>query len=358
MPDTPPPAMLQRPFGVDRTGRAATLWTLQNGDLSVDVTDRGATLVAVRAPDREGRVADVTLGFDDVAGYADNADVYFGCTTGRVCNRIAAGTFSLDGRAFRLARNNGRNHLHGGGDRSFDKVSWHVAAQRDPDGAPRLRCRYTSADGEEGYPGTLHAEVCYTLTADGALQIDYAARTDAPTLVNLTNHSYWNLAGVGAPTVLDHELQLDAARYTPTDDELIPTGAIEPVDGTPLDFRRATRLGARIAALEGTAARGYDHNLVLGDEAGRLRRVGELHHPPSGRRLIVETTEPGLQLYSANWLDGRPGKRGLPCAARSAVCLETQHFPDSVHHAHFPTTRLDPGAEFTSTTRYLLGVTR
>ena len=346
---TAPPA---RPFGATRDGRPTTLWTLTNGRLAVDVTDRGATIVAARAPDRDGQLADVTLGFDDVAGYESDDNMYFGCTTGRVCNRIAGGCFTLDGRDHQLATNNGPNHLHGGVTRSLDKVLW----QAEPLDAAAVRFTYTSPDGEEGYPGELRVAVTFRVEDDDALRIDYEATTDAPTIVNLTNHAYWNLAGEGAASVLDHELRLHAARYTPVDDTLIPTGAINPVDGTPLDFRAAATLGARIAQLDGTAANGYDHNFVVDGDDGGLRPAAELHHPGSGRTLRVETTEPGVQVYTGNFLAGGAGKGGSRYPARSGVCLETQHHPDSVHHPHFPTTRLDPGDKFASTTRYVFGV--
>lgn len=343
-------SITSRDFGVDHSGRPATLWTLQHGEAEVDVTDHGATLVAVRVPDRAGFLGDVVLGFDDVRGYESADNQYFGCTTGRVCNRIAKGEFSIAGYDYVLAKNNGPNHLHGGAHRSFDKVHWQAKAESSAAG-PSLRLSYTSRDGEEGYPGTLQVTVTYTLEVDARLRIDYRATTDQRTLVNLTNHAYWNLAGEGATTVLDHELQVDADAYTPTDDTLIPTGEIRSVIGTPFDLRQGLALGVHYGSLADTAALGYDHNLVLRGGSGGLRRVARLSCASTGRSMLLETTEPGLQVYSGNFLFGQSGKRGHRYAKNSAVCLETQHFPDSVHHTNFPSTVLDPGQVFASTTR-------
>ena len=345
--DTPP--VTSRWFGIAKDGRAAMLWTLRNGNVEADVTDFGATLVAVRTPDRAGFLADIVLGFDDVAGYESSENQYFGCTTGRVCNRIANGEFLLDGYTYVLAKNNAPNHLHGGGPRSFDKVHWNGEPVRGVDGAPAVRFTYLSKDGEEGYPGNLQVAVTYTLLANDTLQIDYAATTDRRTPINLTNHAYWNLAGAGAPSVLDHVLQVDADQYTPCNDTLIPTGQIATVLGTPLDFQKPKQLGLRIDELTSTPALGYDHNLVL--RGTGLRQVARLSQQTSGRSLVVETTEPGLQVYTGNFLRGQIGKAGKTYGKRSAICLETQHFPDSVHHEHFPTTLLAPGEPFRSTTR-------
>ena len=346
MPSTPP-SISVRPFGVDKSGQPATLWTLRAGKVEVDVTDHGATIVAVRAPDRDGYPADIVLGFDDVSGYESDRNQYFGCTTGRVCNRIRGGEFTLDGNTYRLATNNGPNHLHGGAVRSLDKVHWQTNVA--PGEEPSVRFTYLSRDGEEGYPGNLAVAVTYRLLATGALQIDYEATTDRRTPVNLTNHAYWNLAGEGAPTIADHVLSIDAASYTPTDATLIPTGQIASVAGTPLDFRRPTAIGAGIGALTATPALGYDHNYVLTNKPG-LRTAAVLRHPRSGRIVEVRTGEPGLQFYSGNFLKGQAGKGGKPYAHRSGLCLETQHFPDSVHHTHFPNTILEPGTPFRSST--------
>lgn len=348
-----PSTVSVRDFGVDNNGRPATLWTLRNESLEIDVTDHGATLVAVRAPDRAGVFADVVLGFDDVRGYQSEQNQYFGCTTGRVCNRIANGRFDLDGYTYRLAINNPPNSLHGGANRSLDKVAWRAERVGD-DASQGVRFSYLSRNGEEGFPGNLQVEVTYWLTGN-TIKIDYRATTDQRTPVNLTNHTYWNLAGAGAATVLDHDLAIDADRYTKTDDTLIPTGEIASVLGTALDFTKPLPIGLRIASLDDTAAKGYDHNYVLRPEPG-LRRVAALRHNGSGRLLDVLTTEPGLQLYSGNFLFGQTGKAGKSYAHRSGVCLETQHFPDSVNQPGFPSTLIGPDAPYESTTVYRLRV--
>ncbi|MFY9344782.1 MAG: aldose epimerase family protein [Planctomycetota bacterium] len=344
-----------RRFGIAKDGRTATLWTLQVQGLAIDVTDHGATLVAVRVPDRTGTVADVILGFDDVSGYESADNQYFGCTTGRVCNRIAKGVFVLDGYTYRLAVNNGPNHLHGGTTRSFDKVHWN-AQEVGSRSSPGVRFTYRSRDGEEGYPGNLDVAVTYRLVpgANPTLEISYEAKTDQRTPVNLTNHAYWNLAGAGASTVLDHELWIDADRYTPTDDTLIPTGQVAPLAGTPLDFQKPIAIGHRLDAVTGTPAVGYDHNYVL-REGAAMRDICRLRDAASGRWLTIRTTEPCLQFYSGNWLRGQTGKGGRTYAQRSACCLETQHAPDSVNQRAFPSTILAPGDTFRSTTAMVFG---
>ncbi len=339
-------------FGTTKEGAPATLFRLRNGDLEIDLCDFGATLVAVRTPDRAGAVRDVVLGFDDVSGYQSERNQYFGCTTGRVCNRIANARFTLDGYEYLLAANNGPHHLHGGGPRSLDKVLWRGSAT-ERDGVPSATFRYTSPDGEEGYPGRLDITVRYSLPNPHEIHIDYHARTDQPTPVNLTNHAYWNLAGQGGATILDHELQVLADQYTPTDDTLIPTGQLARVHSSPLDFRQPALIGGRIAQLDATGARGYDHNYVLRPGSG-LRAAATLRDPGSGRTLTILTTEPGLQFYSGNFLHGQTGKGGAVYAHRSGLCLETQHFPDSVHHAHFPSVILRPGQDYRTTTVYRL----
>ena len=341
-------AVSMRPFGLDQSGRPATLWTLRSGGIEVDVCDHGATLVALRAPDRGGVVQDLVLGFDDVAGYESGDNQYFGCTAGRVCNRIAKGQFALDGYTYNLAVNNGPNHLHGGAQRSLDKVQWQgeVVARGNE---PCVRFTYTSPNGEEGYPGTLRLVATYQLLSDGSLRLDYEATTDRRTPVNLTNHAYWNLAGQGAATIEDHLLTIAADHYTPTDDTLIPTGEIAAVQNTPLDFRTQRNIGSRLAQLVETPAKGYDHNFVLTSATG-LRHAATLSHPGSGRVLEIHTTEPGIQFYSGNFLHGQRGKGGASYPLRSGLCLETQHFPDSVNQPKFPSTILDPGQTFRSTT--------
>jgi len=339
--------VIQRPFGIDQNGQPATLWTLRTERVEVDVTDHGATLVAVRIPDPAGTLLDVALGFDDVTGYQSDRNQYFGCTTGRVCNRIGGAQFELDGETWRLAANNGPNHLHGGVRRSLDKVHWQTQVLA-ADLSPAVRFTYLSPDGEEGYPGNLAIAVTYRLDDQG-LHIDYEARTDRRTPVNLTNHVYWNLAGEGAESILDHELQIDADRYTVTDAGLVPTGEIVPVTPT-LDFREPMRIGHRIQELDEDPAGGYDHNYVLNGSG--YRHVATLTLPTTGRGFELWTDQPGLQLYSGNFLDGKTGKGGKVYAHRSGLCLETQHFPDSVNHDNFPSIILEPEQTYRTTTSY------
>jgi aldose 1-epimerase len=306
----------------------------------------GASLAELWVPDRGGNLADVVLGFDDEAGWQSDANQHFGATTGRFANRIAGGRFTLEWREYQLACNNGPNHLHGGPERGFGKVEWEGEAFEGELGEG-VRFHYTSPDGEESYPGTLDVTVSYTLTLFGALRIDYAATTDKPTIVNLTNHSYFNLAGHGTPTVLDHEVWIAAERYTPKDANDIPTGEIADVAGTPLDFRQRRALGERIAELGDAQQKdGYDHNFVLNGPEAVMRLAAEVVHPPSGRKMQVHTDQPGLQLYVGNMLRGQKGKDGATYPRRSGLCLETQHFPDSPNKPHFPSTVLRPGETY------------
>lgn len=345
-------------FGKSADGRKVHLYTLKNDKgMTVKVSTLGATLVELHVPDRNGKIADVINGWDDASGYLSEDNQYFGCTTGRVCNRIAKGKFSLNGEEYTLAINNEPNHLHGGLERALSRVVWRAEEFKPKSGLAGLRFRYTSPDGEEGYPGKLTITVNYVIMERNILRISYFARTDKATPVNLTNHAYFNLGGAGSPTVLNHMLRLNADNYTPTDDTLIPTGKIEPVDGTPLDFRKMKRIGARIEKLTDTAALGYDHNFALnrkGDEKMQLAAI--LRDPKSGRQLTIRTTEPGIQFYSGNFLKGQVAKDGKTYAHRSALCLETQHFPDSVNHKNFPSTILEPGKQFTSTTAYSFSI--
>jgi aldose 1-epimerase len=346
-------------FGKTRDGHAVELYTLKNGNgLMAKVMTRGATLVQLHVPDKNGKSDDVVLGFDDVTGYESDDNQYFGTTTGRVCNRIAKGKFSLDGKEYSLAINNEPNHLHGGVERSLDKLVW-TAKPFSNEKGQGVKFTCASPDGEEGYPGELKITVNYFVPSEGnSIAISYTATTNKATPVNLTNHTYFNLAGEGSPTVLDHILRLNADTYTPTDDTMIPTGKIEPVEGTDLDFRKRTKIGKRIASIGATAAIGYDHNFVLNekDAATQLNLAAALIDPVSGRILRVSTTEPGIQFYSGNFLKGQKGKGGKTYEHRSAMCLETQHYPDSVNHANFPTTILKPGETFESRTVFSFGI--
>jgi aldose 1-epimerase len=301
-----------------------------------------------------GKNADVVLGFDNVAQYEGKDNPYFGATTGRVANRIAKGKFTLDGKEYSLALNNGPNHLHGGV-KSFNRRIWTAAPKEAPSG-PSVTFRYVSPDGEEGYPGTLTTDVTYTLTNDNELRIDYKATTDKATVVNLTNHSYWNLHGAGSGRdVLDHVLMLSADNYTPVDATLIPTGEIASVKGTPFDFTAPKPIGKDIARTTGDP-NGFDHNFVVNGKAGELRKCALVVDPDTGRTLEIWTTEPGVQFYTGNFLNGTvTGVGGKPYKKHDAFCLETQHYPDSINHPKFPTTVLNPGQTFTSTTVHKFG---
>lgn len=346
-------------FGKTREGHPVEIYTLKSSQgLVAKVMTRGATLVQLLVPDRNGKAADVVLGFDDVAGYESEDNQYFGTTTGRVCNRIAKGKFTLEGKEYTLAINNEPNHLHGGVERSLDKVVWTAKSFSNEKGQG-VKFTYTSPDGEEGYPGELKITVNYFVPSDGnSLAISYTATTDKATPVNLTNHSYFNLAGEGSATVLDHKLRLNADNYTPTDDTLIPTGKIATVEGTDLDFRKRTRIGDRIESIGETAAIGYDHNFVLNEKPAdaKINFAAALVDPASGRLMRVSTTEPGIQFYSGNFLKGQKGKGGKTYAHRSAMCLETQHYPDSVNHPQFPTTILKSGETFESRTVFSFSI--
>ena len=348
-------AITEQPFGRTADGTAILCYTLTNRQgLTAEIMTYGGILVALRTPDRHGQLADVTLGFDTLAPYLrDHA--YFGALIGRYGNRIAHGTFALAGQTYHLARNNGPNHLHGGLG-GFDKRIWQ--AQPDPagDGAS-LRLTYLSRDGEEGFPGNLQVTVVYTLTEENALRLDYSATTDQATVINLTNHTYFNLGST--PDILDHELQLHADRFLPVDATLIPTGELAPVAGTPLDFRRPTAIGARIHAADPQLLRagGYDHTWALDSPGSEPRPAAQVYDPASGRVLDVSTTQPGVQFYSGNMLDGTlTGKAGRRYSKHSGLCLETQHFPDSPNQPQFPSTVLAPGATYRQTTLYQFSV--
>jgi aldose 1-epimerase len=345
------------PFGVLPDGRSVEIFTLTNArGVQVRTIPYGAIIVSILAPDRRGRFEDIVLGFDQLAGYLKQPP-YFGAVVGRYGNRIAKGEFAIDGTTYRLATNNGPNHLHGGV-KGFDKRLW--SAESFENGASvGVAYTLTSEDGDEGYPGTLNVKVTYTLAPDNALTVDYLATTDKATVVNLTQHSYFNLAGTG--DILNHLLTIDADRYTPVDATLIPTGQLAPVEGTPFDFRQPAVIGARIDADNEQLRNGggYDHNWVINGAAGTLRHAATLEDPSSGRTLNVSTTEPGLQFYSGNFLDGTlTGRDGRVYQKRSALCLETQHFPDSPNHPDFPSTVLRPGARYQSKTVFTFGVIR
>jgi len=338
-------------FGTTKDGQAVDLYTLTNANgVAARIITYGALLTELHVPDRDGKMADVVLGFKTLDRY-EGDHPYFGGTIGRVANRIAKGKFKLNGQEYTLAANNGPNHLHGGL-RGFDKRVW-KAQPVSVGGVPAVRFAYTSADMEEGYPGALTATVTYTLTHSNELRLDYTATTDKPTIVNLTNHSYFNLAGDGQGTVLDHELTIMADRYTPVDDTLIPTGEIASVRGTVMDFNRATPIGARISEVPGPAPGGYDHNYVLSHGGRVLAMSATVREPKSGRVMEVLTSEPGVQLYTGNFLDGTiTGKAGVAYQKHFGFCLETQHFPDTINRPNFPPVVLQPGRTFKSTTVY------
>jgi aldose 1-epimerase len=340
-------------FGKTREGDTVSLYTLRNGvGMTVKIMTLGGIITEIWVPDRDGKLDDVTLGFDNLEGYL-RGHPFFGCITGRVANRIAGGRFELDGKQYTLATNNGPNHLHGGL-QGFDKKNWKPQASQVPDG-PQLLLTYLSKDGEEGYPGNLNCTVIYTLTSRNEIRIEYTATTDKPTPVNLTNHAYFNLGGRKAGNILDHEIQIFADFYTPADETLIPTGEIRSVAGTPLDFRQPRRIGERLQEIQATPV-GYDHNFVLRKSGKGLTLAAKVFEPRTGRTLEMETTEPGVQFYTGNFLDGSiQGKDGVRYGQYHGFCLEAQHFPDSVNKPHFPSVILRPGNTYRQTTVYRFG---
>ncbi|MHC2993356.1 aldose epimerase [Pontibacter sp. HJ8] len=344
----------QESFGKTKEGQETNLYTLTNEHgMQVKISDYGATVTSILVPDKEGKLGNVVLGFDDQSGYQSPAYLksgpYFGATIGRYGNRIAKGKFTLEGQEYKLATNNGTNHLHGG-NKGFDKVVW----QAEP--LPKqnaLKLTYVSADGEEGYPGQLTSTVTYTLTNDNELKIAYAATTDKTTHVNLTNHSYFNLAAGEAKDILNHNLTLNAERYTVVDETLIPTGELRNVSGTPMDFTKPQPIGSRIKEVPG----GYDHNYVLTDTSKKLKHAATVVEPASGRMMEVFTTEPGIQFYSGNFLDGTiTGSGNNTYGKHYGFALETQHFPDTPNQPQFPTTVLKPGETYESATVYRFSV--
>jgi len=335
----------KEPFGSLPDGSAVELYTLTNQHgLKARLMTYGAILVSLEVPDRNGNPADIVLGYDSLDEYVRN-NPYFGAIVGRYGNRIAKGRFAIDGVTYSLATNNGENHLHGGL-KGFDKVVWQAEPVEEA-GAVGVKLSYLSKDGEEGYPGNLSVSVIYTLTDADELKIHYEASTDKATPVNLTHHSYFNLAGQGSGDILGHELMLEADRYTPVDDGLIPTGELAPVKGTPMDFTAAMTIGSRLGQVKG----GYDHNYVLTGGGGKMTLAARVYEPSSGRVMEILTVEPGIQFYSGNFLDGTiTGKSGKVYQKHYGFCLETQHFPDSPNKSHFPSTILIPGQRYSTLT--------
>jgi len=339
------------PFGAIEDGTKVDLFTLTNARGSVaKIATYGATLTELWMPDRSGKMGDVVLGFDSLQGYTGKHP-WFGATVGRVANRIAKGKFTLDGKEYSLEINDPPNNLHSGS-HDLSRAVWKAEPLHEP-AAAGVRFTYTSPDGDEGFPGNVSISVTYRLTDNNELRLEYSAKTDKPTPLNLTNHSYFNLGGNNG--ILDDILYLSAESYTPVDNTLIPTGQISPVKGTPLDFTHPATIGSRITGMKGQPG-GFDHNLVLGDP-GKLKLAARVFDPASGRQMEVWTTEPGVQFYSGNFLDGSiRGKRGINYAQHAALCLETQHYPDSVNHANFPSIILRPGESYRSETAYKFSV--
>ena len=335
----------ERPFG-NTDGKAITEYTLTNANgMQLSIINYGGTITKLTAPDKNGKFGDVVLGYDSLSGYLQRGNPYFGALIGRYGNRIGKATFTLDGQTYNMDKNDGANSLHGG-NKGYDKVVWTAEKQGDNS----LKLTYHSKDGEGGYPGNLDVTVVYTLEADNGVKIDYAATTDKATPVNLTNHAYYNLSAGTDSTILNNEIQINADKYTPVDAGLIPTGQLADVKGTPFDFTSSKPIGRDIAQVKG----GYDHNWVLNKKGNNLEKIVTLYHPASGRVMEVSTTEPGVQFYTGNFLNGRLAntKGGVKYVKNAALCLETQHFPDSPNHPNFPSTILKPGETYKSTTVY------
>ena len=351
------------PFGT-ADGQAVKKVTLRTppgpNAIEMEVINYGGIILSLKTVDRAGGRDDIVYGFDSLAEYVEpGKSPYFGCLIGRYCNRIAKGQFTLDGKTYTLAKNNGENSLHGGV-KGWDKVVWKSEPFQNTTSVG-VKLSYTSKDGEEGYPGTVQADVTYTLTDKGELVVDYHATTDKATVINLTQHSYFNLAGAKATDILGHELTIPADQYTPVDATLIPTGKHAPVEGTPFDFRKSTAIGARINADNPQLknGKGYDHNWVLNRTGSGLQHAVRVVEPKSGRTLDIATTEPGVQFYTGNFLDGSlRGKGGRVYKLRSGFCLETQHYPDSPNHSNFPSTILQPGQTYASKTVFTFGTTK
>lgn len=352
------PGITKSDFGKTAEGQVSELYTLTNSQgMKVTITNYGGRVVSIVVPDRQGKMGDVVLGFDNLDGYlGDNP--FFGALVGRYGNRIANAQFKLDGKVYKLAQNNGPNTLHGG-NKGFDKMVW--SAKEYSKNPPAVELTYVSQDGEEGYPGKLTAKVIYTLTDGNELKIDYTATTDKDTVLNLTNHSYFNLSGEGNGDILKEEMMLNADRFTPVNSTLIPTGELRKVEGTPFDFRKSTAIGARIDGDDEQLkfGKGYDHNFVLNRTGHGLTLAARVTDPESGRVMEVLTTQPGVQFYTGNFLDGTVhGKGGKAYQRRAAFCLETQHYPDSPNQSKFPTSELKPGQAYHQTTIYKFSTTK
>lgn len=347
----------QEAYAVTHDGKQVMLFTLTNGrGMSATITNYGGIVTSLSVPDKNGKADNIVLGFTDPAAYWDASYTdgcpYFGALIGRYGNRIARGRFTLDGKEYKLATNNGANHLHGGV-KGFDKVVWNAKPLPTTAEGAALELTYTSADGEEGYPGTLTTRVVYTVTPKNELKIAYEASTDKKTIVNLTHHSYFNLKGEGSGDILGHVLAIDAEGYTPVSEDLIPTGEVAKVKGTPFDFRTPHAIGERISQVKG----GYDHNFALTGKLNAMHHAARVEEPETGRVMEIETTEPGLQFYSGNFLDGKhKGPSGRAYALHNGFCLETQHYPDSPNHPNFPSTVLEPGKKYRTTTIYRFSV--
>lgn len=340
----------KEPYGTTPDGKEVDLYTLTNANgLKVGIINYGGILTSLHVPDRSGNLADIVLGYDSLDEYTRDA-AHFGATIGRYANRIAKGKFTLNGVEYTLAANNGPNHLHGGV-KGFDKVVWNAEAIEE-NNSLSVKLTYLSKDGEEGYPGNLSCTVIYTLTNRNELKISYEAKTDKPTIINLTHHSYFNLAGHNSGDILGHILTLNADHFLGVDDELIPTGQIEPVKDTPMDFTRPMPIGSRIAQVKG----GYDHNYVLNNSDGSLALAASVYEPGTGRVMQILTTEPGIQFYSGNFLNGSGKGKNAVYNKHNGFCLETQHFPDSPNNPDFPSVVLNPGEKYTHLTVHKFSV--
>ncbi|WP_372807528.1 aldose epimerase family protein [Pontiella sp.] len=342
-------SVVKESFGRTNDGQAVDAFIFENANgMKAKVINYGATIVSIETPDRAGQPADLVCGFDDMVGYQSEANPYFGACCGRYANRIAKGKFTLDGVEYSLAINNGPNGLHGG-TVGFDKKVWDAAMVGDS-----VKMTLISPDGEEGYPGTLKVELTYSLNDEGELRLDYSATTDQKTILNLTNHSYFNLAGAASGSVHDQIICINADRYTEVDDDATPSGRLLPVAGTEMDLTSPTPIGQRIGEVQG---RGYDHNYCLNKKAeGELSLAAVVTDPASGRAMECWTTEPGVQFYAANWVENVVGKGGAIYNIQESFCLEAQHYPDSPNHPDFPSTELAPGETYTQTTIYKFGV--